>query len=699
MTIVLNKESLTTFDRSSAYEWIDTNGIGGWASGTGCGANTRRYHGLLVAAQSTSQRWVVLSHLLETLVVGRERFELSSDEFNSGEGRCVHPQGFQRLERFERGSAVDFDYRVGEFLVRKSILALHGENSTMLRYELLEGASACLLELRLFMAGRDIHALTRQNPDIDTFATFEQGVLRCPTYHGLPSLEVRIEQGRFVAQPDWWTNFWYRAEAERGFEAGEDLFTPGSLHLALFPNHPVFLHCHAGIDSAGRHENEEIGKVPKKRSESRSLEPLWEKEIARRERLTLAGTGVQAEEYQALLLAADQFIVRRGARRSSIIAGYPWFTDWGRDAMISIPGLCLCTQRFDEARDVLLLFKEHMRHGLLPNRFPDGDAAPEYNSVDGSLWAFEIVWQFLRESLQREVVEKQFLPMLTDIAENFTRGTDYQIRVDSDGLLCAGDSSTQLTWMDARADGVPVTPRHGKPVEINALWINALLVLARLNETFGDLQSAQRYQARANAAARAFVKSFWLEAEGHLADCLLYDRTARSWTEDVLLRPNQILALSLSMPGVGAAQPDQEAGMTSFELIPEASARRMLKLVRQELFVGLGLRTLSPSSPGYSRIYAGGPSERDRAYHQGTVWPWLLAPYLRAVARYGTPADLRSDGDVALAAIKAHLREAGVGSISEICDASDPYHPRGCPFQAWSVAAAVECFHLLGMAP
>jgi predicted glycogen debranching enzyme len=610
---------------------------------------------MLVSADSPSQRWMVLSRLDETLVADKKRYELSCNQFPG----VVHPRGDQYFERFELKEFPQFFYRAGPFLLKKSVLALHGVNAVVVSYELLEGPSACILELRPFVAGRDIHALVKANPAINQRSKFERGLLELPTYPGVPSAYIRLEQSRFTAHPEWHYRFQYPEEQARGFDFEEDLFSHGTLQVALF---------------VGQVTSALISAAPLK---EQKIEKLVEAELERRRKLS-KGLHGNYRHREVLARAADQFLVKRGEGGVTLLAGYPWFTDWGRDTMIALPGLCLVTKRFHEARAILSLFKGHLKDGLIPNRFPDGASLPEYNTVDASLWLFEAVWKYFIATEDRDFVLKEMLPALKEIIAAHQSGTSFGIRAEQDGLLRAGDYSTQLTWMDAKVHGAPVTPRFGKPIEINALWCNALSIYSSLCKERGDLAEAEVSKQAYVKTRGAILSQFWDSSSHGFADVLV-PNGAGGWSADRSFRPNQVIALGLTA-----------------EIVPQENARALLARVRQELLMPMGLRSLSSRDPQYVSRYEGAPEVRDRAYHQGTVWPWLIAPYIRAVARYGSQAELRSDGAQLLQALSIHLSQGGLGSISEILDGDPPFRARGCPFQAWSVGAVLECLELLG---
>ena len=365
---------------------------------------------------------------------------------------------------------------------------------------------------------------------------------------------------------------------------------------------------------------------------------------------------------RTLALAADQFIVRRGTERRTVIAGYHWFTDWGRDTMISLPGLCLATGRYDDARQILLAFAESVSQGMLPNRFPDGGEEPEYNTADATLWFFVASRKYLGYSGDEPFVRDTLLPVLRDVVAWHERGTRHNIHEDTDGLLIAGAAGDQLTWMDARVGDEAITPRLGKPVEINALWYNALSILAGFERHLGTEEASRSLVAKAARVRLRFLELFWNETAGFLYDVIDGN------TRDASLRPNQLFAISLPYP-----------------LIDGAAAERVLAAVEAKLLTPVGLRTLSPDDPRFIGTYTGPSWQRDRAYHQGTVWPWLLGPFVTALVRV-RGAEGVTQGQKILAALEPHLNDVCAGSLAEIYDGAPPHAPRGCIAQAWSVA-------------
>ncbi|MEA2163523.1 MAG: hypothetical protein QOK37_1650 [Thermoanaerobaculia bacterium] len=620
-------------------EWLETNGVGGYASSTVCGINTRRYHGLLVAATNPPVgRVVLLSKLDERITIGAKSFDLAANQFPG----AVHPQGFQYLRSFQRGLFPVFDYVAGAVRIRKTIAAIHGENTTVVIYELIEASDEVTLELRPFIAGRDYHSLVHANDAIHREATFDDGVFALRPYSDLPTLFIGTPNSAFHAAPDWHFRFEYAVEQERGLDANEDLYTPGTISCVLPKGSKLAV----------------IASVENPRDRDGVL--LFEAEQRRREAIVDA-TPIPSRFGRALALAADQFIVRRGIDRKTIIAGYHWFTDWGRDTMIALPGLCLTTGRFDDARSVLLAFAECVSEGMLPNRFPDDGEAPEYNTVDATLWFFIAAQRYLDASGDEAFVRDTLLPVLRDIVAWHQRSTRHNIHVDDDGLLVAGSEGDQLTWMDVRIGDWVVTPRHGKAVEINALWFNALTILSGFEERWGSAAASSTHASAAARVRARFREVFWNDDRDCLFDVI------RGQERDASIRPNQIFAISLP-----------------HRLLDGDDAERVLRVVEEHLLTPRGLRSLSPDDARFIGIYTGGPRERDSAYHQGTVWSWLLGPYITALVRVRGDAGV-AEGRRILKAFEPHLDEACIGTISEIFDGSYPHAPRGCAAQAWSV--------------
>jgi predicted glycogen debranching enzyme len=645
---VLEREVCGDFERGSRYEWLETNGLGGWAGSTAIGAHTRRYHGLLVAATHPPVgRMVLLSRLDETLVTAAGRSELATNQYPG----VVHPRGHERLERFRRAVFPSFEYACGGIRLAKTVAAVNGENTTLVLYDVLAAPGRFVLELRPFFAGRDYHGLVRANGHVRRDAAFVRGTLAYQSYDGVPPVFVRVPNGVYRPSPDWYLDFEYARERERGLDFREDLFTPGALAVELGPGARLGVIV-STADPAGWNAFDLLAVE------------------RRRRQAVLAAFANPDPLCRALCRAADPFVVRRGEDLRTVIAGYHWFSDWGRDTMISLPGLCLVTRRFDEARSILRAFARAVSQGMLPNRFPDRGEAPEYNTIDATLWFFIAVWRYLQASGDETFVRQELTPVLEEILAWHDRGTRHAIHAEADGLLAGGEPGMQLTWMDARVGDRVVTPRIGKPVEVEALWANALWTLAQLVARAGRGGEAGALRRRARGARQRFAEVFWNPEARCLYDCVSGDE------RDASFRPNQIFALSLPFPLLGGERADA-----------------VLRAVEEKLLTPRGLRTLAADDPRYRGTCAGTAEERDSAYHQGTVWPWLLGPYLTALVRLRGEAG-RRQGRELLAGFAAHLGEEGVGSVSEIFDGDPPHAPRGAIAQAWSVAellrAAVE---------
>ncbi|MCZ7625349.1 MAG: amylo-alpha-1,6-glucosidase [Candidatus Methylomirabilis sp.] len=640
-------------------EWLETNGLGGFASSTIIGLNTRRYHGLLIAATKPPVgRLALLSKLEEVCIINGRRFELSANQYPG----AVHPQGYQYLRRFRLDPFPIFTYVIEGIEIQKSVFMIHGENSTIIQYELRSATrnpghlplvtDHYFIEVRPLIAFRDYHVTTHENdalnPQVQVAA---DGAVVTP-YDSLPALHVAYDADELDATGHWYRNFEYEAERERGLDFREDLFSPFALRWDLSRRAEATI-----IASTEPHD-------------VRSAAEHRLAQIARRGKL-LATVPSRDGLVQTLAAAADHFIVKRGNDRT-VIAGYPWFTDWGRDTMIALPGLTLVTGRADVAKSILLAFARETDHGLLPNRFPDAGQAPEYNTVDASLWLFEAVRALLHYTGDLAFIKLHLYDLLGDIIAWHLRGTRYGIRIDDDGLLTCGEPGVQLTWMDAKAGDFMVTARPGKAVEIQALWYNALGVVAQLAQALGDPANATQCREMATLTRHSFNRLFWNETAGCLYDVVDKDAS------DAAIRPNQILAVSLPHTMLAADR-----------------AKGIVDLVEREPLTPYGLRSLAPSDPHYRGRYEGDQYSRDGAYHQGTVWPWLMGPFITAYIKVnGGTKEAREQAAAWLAPFRAHLREAGLGQVSEIFDGDPPHRPRGCIAQAWSVAellrAAVE---------
>lgn len=653
--IQIGSESCADFDSATRREWLVTNGSGGFAAGTVAGANTRRYHGLLVAALSPPVGRTVLVAKVDATAhyLGRD-YALGANEYADG---TLAPQGYQLIVSFRlEGNLPVWVYALGDALLEQRVFMAHGKNTSYLQLRLLRASAPLQLELRPLLAYRDYHSHNHGSWDFDT-RQLDDGV-EIVAFSGARPYRLRRDRGEFHPGNAWHWNFQHRVEASRGLDATEDLFQPGIFSVTLASGEQATLV--ASAESA---------------ADRRADDALAAEQQRQQELLSVAPAG-QPDWIRQLVLAADQYIVQRGSGGQTVIAGYPWFADWGRDTMIALPGLTLATGRQAIAARILTTFAAHVSEGMLPNRFPDDGEAAEYNTVDATLWYFHAVASYLEASGDDATVRSLY-PVLADIVDHHLRGTRYNIHVDpADGLLYAGEPGVQLTWMDAKVGDWVVTARIGKPVEINALWHNALVVMADLAARFADDNAEQRYQEMARGVAEQFRQRFWYADGGYLFDVIdgpegdYFDGAGRR--HDTSLRPNQLFAVSLPPA-----------------LLGKHEARAVVDVCARHLYTPVGLRSLDYRDPRYVAHYGGSPLDRDGAYHQGTVWTWLLGPFVTAHYRvYGDPTAARAwlDG------IAAHLFDACLGNISEICDAEPPHSPRGCPAQAWGVAEILRAW-------
>jgi predicted glycogen debranching enzyme len=633
-------------------EWLEPDGLGGFAMGTANGVRTRRYHGLLLSATTPpTGRMMLVNGFDAWIETASGRYAISSQRYAGG---VVHPDGASRIESFTADPWPAWTFRLEDgTLVRQEIVIPHEQAAATVTWRLLEtkrrdgdrAVAGARLIVRPFLSGRDYHSTHHENGSIRADAHQADGVVVWEPYAGVPAIVSRAN-ARYEHQPDWYRRFFYTVERKRGLDDTEDLWSPGWLtwELASTDAEAVWhlqAHREAGSNAMP------IAPV------TRLVGDMREAERMRRVTLTAASP---------LHRAADAYVVRRSAGRT-IIAGYPWFTDWGRDTFIALRGLCLSAGRVDDAREILEEWSGTVSEGMQPNRFPDGGDRPEFNAVDASLWFVAAVQDYCDRVDERGISDdarERMVAAVQQILEGYARGTRYGIRLDDDGLLACGEPGVQLTWMDARVGDRVITPRTGKPVEIQALWLNALRTGASRDSRWSDIYE----RGRASFAAR-----FWNDADGCLYDVVDVDH--QPGRVDASCRPNQIFAV----------------GGLSHPLIEGDRARRIVDTIERRLLTPLGLRTLAPGSPGYTAHYDGGPDRRDAAYHQGTAWPWLMGAFVDAWLRVRDRTDEALDEARArfLVPLTEHLESAGIGHVSEIADAESPFTPGGCPFQAWSL--------------
>lgn len=638
--------------KNSEREWLETDGLGGFASGTICGRRLRRYHALLLTAVPDEGRRYVLVNGLEVHVQTSAGIAaLSSQRYAPN---IIHPRGDRLIRNFQSEPWPTWEFLLpGELRVRQEYFIPHGSAAIVLKWTLLDAVhEAVSLSVRPLLSGRDYHSLHQANDQFCFDHTGDGQYLRWTPYPGVPQI-VAMSTGSYSRDPLWYHRFYYAMEAERGLDCEEDLASPGVFRFDLHRGAAICVLTGTG---------------------PQMLMPFREEESVEQ----LAGRLEEAERARRTRFAcrthrsADQFLIQSGTRKT-IIAGYPWFTDWGRDTFIACRGLCLTTGALDQAGEILRDWSGTVSEGMLPNRFPDGTTTPEYNSVDASLWFIVAVHDYLHAKKQagREVSKQELKSLqqaVLTILEGYARGTRFQIQADDDGLLRAGVPGQQLTWMDARVDGWVVTPRIGKPVEIQALWIHALWIGGQFDSRWQSLE------ARARAS---FQTRFWNEQQGCLYDVIDVDH--QPGNVDGKIRPNQLLAVG-GLPQC---------------LLEKPAASSVVERVERDLLTPHGVRTLAPGDPDYHPHYLGDLRARDAAYHQGTVWPWLMGPFVEAWLRvHGNSAENRAEARRRfLQPMLDHLDEAGLGHLSEIADAEPTSTstglrqiPRGCPFQAWSLA-------------
>jgi len=650
--VEMGREIAGILDVAETREWLVTNGIGGYASGTIAGSISRGYHGLLVAAvHPPVDRRVMLVKLDECVSYQDKQFDLTSNRWSSG---SVAPAGYVNIQQFVlEGSIPRWRFACADAVLEKRVWMEHGANTTYIAYTLVSARSAIRLQLSAIADNRVYHntGMTDRPKSIQALAN---GVRVIPSDSSARPLTLLIQGGQVSVADDVYRGFYLAAEQARGLRNNDDHVHVASFEASLNPGSTLLF-----VASAEDNPALDDNALTRRRQRDQQLLDRWRKARP-------ASAPTPAPWLAQLALAADQFVVDRPSSDQSdgksVIAGYHWFGDWGRDTMISLRGLTLITGRAEIAAPILTTFARYISQGMLPNRFPDAGETPEYNTIDATLWYFQALRDYLKATKDLALL-RELYPKLEDIIAWHLRGTRYAIQVDSsDGLLCGGQAGVQLTWMDAKVGDWVVTPRIGKPVEVNALWYNALRCMEDFAQQLGEPGAA--YQQHAEAAANGFQR-FWNTDAGYC-----YDVLDGPQGNDASLRPNQLLAIALP----------------ECPLTPEQQ-RAVLDSCSGNLLTSHGLRSLARSAPGYQGFYGGDQSHRDGAYHQGTVWAWLIGPYLNAHLRvYQDPAAARR----LLDSFADHLRGAGLGSVSEIFDGDAPFTPRGCIAQAWSVAEILQ---------
>jgi len=650
-----------SLDDLLSKEWMLTNVRGSYAASTVAGCNTSGYHGLLVGSLTPPVRRIMaLSGCLETVVCGGQVFQLPTFEF----GTTQSPAGYIHLREFWRDAGVHFLYNLNPIEIHKAIYLARDSDTVIVEYSFRNVHEPVEFLLRPFVGLRDFHWLQKSSARL-ICDELRSGVWVRHESGAAGELLLTCPAMRFERDPQWWLNFTYRVNRQRGYDGSEDLWTPGVYRGQVGSMTRIVFRARFA-----EHMAREAGPAI-------DAEALKSDLIDHQNDL-IRNSRAESRIGRILSLAADQFVVARGDpadEQKTIVAGYPWFADWGRDAFIALPGLLLATGRHEEARSVLTTFATSADQGMIPNCFDDRTGKACFNSVDASLWFIHAAFEYLQASGNLAVFSQELLPTIRWIIDAYQSGTRFSIHADSDGLIAAGDNSTQLTWMDAKYDGIAFTPRYGKAVEVNALWHNALCRIRRFCEQ-ERLPDARRYARMAVMVGDGFGKVFWNQERGYLNDTVMPDGSV-----DASLRPNQIFAVSLPF-GPPLTRQQQRA---------------VVAVVEEELLTPYGLRTLNRQHPSYKGRYEGSPRQRDEAYHQGTVWPFLIGPFIEAYLRvHDFSPESKAKASAMLEPLARHLTEdACLGSISEIFDGDAPYRPRGCHAQAWSVAEVIRAYRLI----
>lgn len=664
ITYQYTQKDWTTFKEGIKREWAVTNGIGGYAGSSMIGAHSRTHQGYLIASlHAPIERYLVFSKINETATVGTSTVSFETSQ-HCASGKTVYTEGQKFLTSFIYDGSVHYTYETDNFSFEKHITLKRNANVCAVAYELTAGDSDCTFTLTPLFNYRE-HSES-STPDILKFETFTED----RTFYLVPeknkdiAIRFQTSEGTFSERETVYDiDMQLQIEVDLETDGLDCHYCPVDLSIAVPANttKKVSILCSIG----------DVNERPAPVSATEAFSILEKNARCHAELFEKAG--YRDSFANQLVLASDQFLTyRESTKMMTVLAGLPWFTDWGRDTMIAFTGLTLCTKRFKEAEEILLTFARYIRHGIVPNMFPDDNMPPLYNTVDASLWYFYAVYQYLHYNPAAEAeafVKEQIFPHLKEIISAYEKGTDFSIYMEDDGLIHAGSGLDQITWMDVRVGDWVATPRHGKPVEINALWYNALRIMESLCEKIDEDASA--YRTRAEQVKESFNAKFWDSANQCLFDVVDGDEP------DDHIRPNQIYAVSLP-----------------FSLLPEEQEKAVVALVEKELFVGCGLRSLAPDHPDYHGIYCGALAKRDAAYHQGTAWGFLLGGFFSAYMKVNHHSSSAAANAVRmLEPVRKHLTDSGcIGSISEIFDGDAPHNPRGCYAQAWSVGEVLRCY-------
>lgn len=671
--IYIGSQILSDVNEALKKEWLITNGLGGYASSTVLGINTRKYHGLLVASfNPPTDRRVLLTQLNEEVQVNNKTYRLWARELESG----VQPS---EANRFLRGFNLEpfptYEYVVDEVQVKKTIFMPDGKNATIVSYKVSNNSSnRVFIRVLPLVNSRHFHSVTDKE-EINWSFLQKPSANSVTVQPSIPlsALILFSSHGVYTPSQGEWIKTYFRVEASRGESCYDDNYQPGFFRFEVVPHETKEFSI---IAVAGKSENEARAVLSSLRGDPESIYALYNEELKRRQDLLQKfqrqHVNISLEEWvKWLVLATDSFIVNReSTKMKSVIAGYHWFEDWGRDSLISLPGLTLITGRFEDAKEILLTFKHYCHKGVIPNRFPDhvGDK-PEYNTVDATLWYFNAVLQFLKYTGEFDFLRQELWSTLKSIIDYHVEGTLYNIHVDDDGLVMHGP---QLTWMDVVTDGQPVTPRDGKAVEIQALWYNALKTMQLLVTRFSQEREVEKYSEMAERTKKSFLEKFWNPNEGCLYDVI------KNGYKDPSIRPNQVIAATLD-----------------FTMLDHAKAEHVVETAWKRLWCRYGLRTLAPSDPRYVGRYEGDRRQRDCAYHNGTVWAWLTGPFVTAflkTKKYAQKWRSFAFENFLKPLFQEEAFRAGLGTISEIFDGDPPHEPDGCIAQGWSVAEPLRAY-------
>lgn len=669
-SITFSKDNLSNFEDAIKNEWLVTNGLGGYASSTVLGLNTRKYHAFLVAAlRPPGERTVVLSKLDEDIKVGEKTLQLGANDFRHD----IYPQGYKLLQSFSVSAFPTFTYSTDEIEVKKTIFLPFEKNASVAFYEVFNRSEQeATVQIYPLLSYRHFHyTINRKQKPVWLNQSQTESTVEIIFDNPASTVIIKAVGGKFTSTQTWIEDIFYREEEKRGEASTDESYQPGFFEFKVQKNSSAKF----AIATAVNDSRDEASKtLDNFGSTPQDIENLLHKELSRRQNVlsTFLEENKQAknENLSWLLQSANDFVVKGIEDKRFVMAGYQWFGSWGRDSFVSLPGLMLANPRFEDARNVILDYTNYCKLGLIPNLIDDKTGEPLYNTVDGTLWYVNSILQFIKYTGGFEFVKKLLWPTLVDIIQNHKQGTVNNIRVDGDGLLAHGP---QLTWMDTIVDDAPFTPRSGKAVEVQALWYNTLQTMQLLAERFGEKHIADEYSEMAIKAKKSFNDKFWDNEKR-----CLFDVITDSGDPDKSIRPNQVIV-----------------GALDFSIIDKDRANQVVDFVQDELLTPVGLRTLSPKDSRYKGRYEGDRPSRDRAYHNGSIWAWLSGPltttFLKAKGYQEANIQFALNNFI-IPLFASELRRGGLGTINEINDGDAPYTPRGCIAQAWSVAEPLRAY-------